>query len=58
MAQYRKTVLTAFMEVEDALITVQKTGEQRVALEQQVASLQSALDSGRFSLSRRARQLP
>ena len=43
VAQYRRTVLTAFMEVEDALITVQKTGEQRVALEQQVAALQSAL---------------
>ena len=43
VAQYRKTVLTAFMEVEDALITVQKTGEQRLAQEQQVAALQSAL---------------
>ena len=37
VAQYRKTVLTAFKEVEDALIAVQKTGEQRKALEQQVA---------------------
>jgi len=42
IAQYRKTVLTAFQEVEDALIAVQKTGEQRTALEQQVAALQSA----------------
>ena len=42
VAQYRKTVLTAFKEVEDALIAVQKTGEQRTAQEQQVASLQSA----------------
>ena len=42
VAQYRKTVLTAFQEVEDALIAVQKTGEQRTALEQQVTALQSA----------------
>jgi outer membrane protein, multidrug efflux system len=42
VAQYRKTVLTAFQEVEDALIAVQKTGEQRIALEQQVKALQSA----------------
>jgi len=42
VAQYRKTVLTAFQEVEDALIAVQKTAEQRTALEQQVAALQSA----------------
>ena len=48
VAQYRKTVLTAFMEVEDALITVQKTGEQRLAQEQQVASLQSALTLADF----------
>jgi len=48
VAQYRKTVLTAFMEVEDALITVQKTGEQRLALEQQVAALQSALTLADF----------
>ena len=47
-AQYRKTVLTAFMEVEDALITVQKTGEQRIAQEQQVAALQSALTLADF----------
>ena len=42
VAQYRKTVLTAFQEVEDALIAVQKTAEQRTALEQQVTALQSA----------------
>ena len=48
VAQYRKTVLTAFMEVEDALIAVQKTGEQRTAQEQQVASLQSALTLADF----------
>ena len=42
VAQYRKTVLTAFQEVEDALIAVQKTGEQRTAQEQQVAALRSA----------------
>ena len=48
VAQYRKTVLTAFMEVEDALIAVQKTGEQRIAQEQQVASLQSAFTLADF----------
>ena len=48
VAQYRKTVLTAFMEVEDALIAVQKTGEQRIAQEQQVAALQSALTLADF----------
>jgi outer membrane protein, multidrug efflux system len=42
VAQYRKTILTAFQEVEDALIAVQKTGEQRTAQEQQVKALQSA----------------
>ena len=42
VAQYRKTILTAFQDVEDALITVQKTGEQRTAQEQQVTALQSA----------------
>jgi len=42
VAQYRKTVLTAFQEVEDALIAVQKTGEQQKALEEQVAALESA----------------
>jgi len=41
-AQYTKTILTAFKEVEDALIAVQKTAEQRTAQEQQVAALQSA----------------
>ena len=42
VAQYRKAVLTAFQEVEDALIAVQKTGEQQKALEEQVTALQSA----------------
>ena len=42
VGQYRKTVLTAFQEVEDALIAVQKTGEQQKALEEQVAALESA----------------
>src|SRR5262249_51833666 len=42
VAQYRKAVLTAFQEVEDALIAVQKIGEQEKALEDQVAALQSA----------------
>jgi multidrug efflux system outer membrane protein len=42
LAQYRKTILTAFREVEDALIAVQKSREQRRAQEQQVSALQSA----------------
>ena len=43
IAQYQKTILQAFQEVEDALITVQKTREQREAQEQQVEALRSAL---------------
>ena len=42
VVQYRKTVLTAFQEVEDALIAVQKIGEQQKALEEQVVALESA----------------
>jgi multidrug efflux system outer membrane protein len=41
--QYEKAVVNAFKEVEDALIAVQKTREQREAQEQQVTALQSAL---------------
>jgi len=41
--QYEKAVVNALKEVEDALIAVQKTREQRVAQEQQVTALQSAL---------------
>ncbi len=43
-AQYDKAVVTAFKEVEDVLIAIQKTREQRVAQERQVASLRSALE--------------
>lgn len=43
IAQYRKTILQAFEEVEDALIAVEKTREQRTAQEQQIEALQSAL---------------
>ena len=43
IAQYIKTILQAFQEVENSLITVQKTREQREAQEQQVEALQSAL---------------
>ena len=43
LAQYQKKILTAFKEVEDALITVQKSRERRQAQEQQVQALQSAL---------------
>lgn len=42
LAQYDKAVVNAFKEVEDALIAVQKSREQRDAQEQQVAALQSA----------------
>lgn len=42
--QYEKAVVTALREVEDSLIAVQKTREQREAQEQQVASLRSALN--------------
>jgi len=41
--QYEKAIVNAFKEVEDALIAVEKTREQREALEQQVTALQSAL---------------
>jgi multidrug efflux system outer membrane protein len=40
--QYEKAIVNAFKEVEDALIAVQKTREQRDAQEQQVTALQSA----------------
>ncbi|CAI4032082.1 RND efflux system, outer membrane factor lipoprotein [Nitrospira tepida] len=43
-AQYDRTVVTAFKEVEDALIAVQKSRQQREAQEAQVLSLQSALE--------------
>jgi len=41
--QYEKAIVNALKEVEDALIAVQKTREQRMAQEQQVTALQSAL---------------
>lgn len=41
--QYEKAIVTALKEVEDALIAVQKTREQREAQEQQVTALRSAL---------------
>jgi len=44
LAKYQNAILTAFKEVEDALIAVQKTREQREAQEAQVAALQSALN--------------
>jgi multidrug efflux system outer membrane protein len=40
--QYEKAIVNALREVEDALIAVQKSREQRQAQEQQVAALQSA----------------
>ena len=58
VALYRKTVLTAFMEVEDALIAVQKTGEQRTRTRAASGFLTIRSYSGRFSVSRRAGQLP
>ena len=43
VAQYQQTVLTAFREVEDALIAVQTTRTQSESQQQQVTALQSAL---------------
>ena len=43
IAHYRKAILQAFQEVEDALISVQKTREQREAQELQVQALESSL---------------
>jgi multidrug efflux system outer membrane protein len=44
LAQYEQILLTAFREVEDALVAIRKTREQMLAQEQQVASLRSALE--------------
>lgn len=43
VAQYEQTVLTAFREVEDALVAVRTAREQNEAQQAQVAALQSAL---------------
>jgi multidrug efflux system outer membrane protein len=43
LAAYQRTILSAFQDVENALIAVQKGREKRVAQEQQVEALQSAL---------------
>jgi len=43
LAHYRQTVLSAFREVEDALITIRTSRDQRRARQQQVEALQSAL---------------
>ncbi len=43
LAQYEKTVLVAFKEVEDALVAVRTAQDQRKAQEVQVSALQSAL---------------
>jgi multidrug efflux system outer membrane protein len=43
LAQYRQTVLTAFREVEDALVAVRTARRQSEAQQQQVTALQSAL---------------
>lgn len=43
VAQYQQAVLTAFREVEDALIAVQTTRTQSESQQQQVTALQSAL---------------
>ncbi len=42
LAQYEQLILVAFREVDDALIGVQKTREQRDARAEQVEALQSA----------------
>jgi multidrug efflux system outer membrane protein len=43
LAQYEKTILTAFREVEDALVAVRTAREQSQAQESQVNALRSAL---------------
>jgi multidrug efflux system outer membrane protein len=43
LAQYEKTLLVAFKEVEDALVSVKTSKDQSEAQELQVAALQSAL---------------
>jgi multidrug efflux system outer membrane protein len=43
LAQYEQNVLTAFREVEDALVAVRTARDQNKAQQQQVAALQSAL---------------
>ena len=43
LAQYEQTILTAFREVEDALVGVSTAREQAAAQERQVNALQSAL---------------
>lgn len=43
IARYQKTILQAFQEVEDALISVQKTKEQQEAQAEQVQALESSL---------------
>ena len=43
LAQYEKTVIVAFREVEDALVAVRTARDQSLAQEAQVAALQSAL---------------
>ena len=43
LAQYEKTIIVAFGEVEDTLVAVRTSREQSKAQEAQVASLQSAL---------------
>jgi outer membrane protein, multidrug efflux system len=44
LAQYEQTILTAFKEVEDALVAVRTFNEQRSAQENQVNSLRLALN--------------
>lgn len=43
LAAYQRTILSAFQDVENALIAVQKARDKRSAQEQQVEALQSAL---------------
>lgn len=43
IAKYQRTILQAFQEVEDALISVQKTKEQQEAQAEQVQALESSL---------------
>ncbi|HBP86200.1 MAG TPA: transporter, partial [Nitrospiraceae bacterium] len=43
LAQYEQTILVAFKEVEDALVAVRTAESQRIAQQEQVTALRSAL---------------
>ncbi len=56
-ATYEQTVLAAFQDVSNALISRQKLAETRIYDEQAVAALASSVDTGHAALSQRQVQL-